>query len=254
MKIIMLTGGGRSSMYTYNALKSDFEISKFLIADSISRIAIIKRRINKLGLLKVINQLAFQIFIVQILTFFSKNKIKQKEIDLQLVSDNVPNEKIVSLGKLNSNNTIRILRKIKPDLIIVNGTSIISSKILDCTNALFINTHVGITPEYRGVHGGYWALRNGDKNNFGVTIHVVDKGIDTGSIIYQESTNVNKEDNFITYPLLQYALAIPLLKKAINDVKLNQLKTYKKENTRSILYYHPTITEYLSGLIFKGVK
>lgn len=50
---------------------------------------------------------------------------------------------------------------------IVNGTSIISSKVLNAIGAIFINTDVGITPEYRRVHRGFWALRNGHKDNFG---------------------------------------------------------------------------------------
>ena len=250
----MLSGGGKSSKYIYNALSSNFKIDKVLIADSISKRIIITRRIKKLGLLKVLNQLAFQIFAVKIIAFLSKNTLKLKEKKLCKITKDFPEEKKVFLGKLNSKNTINTLQNIKADLIIVNGTSIISSKVLECTEAIFINTHVGITPEYRGVHGGYWALRNNDKNNFGVTVHLVDSGIDTGSIIYQKSTNIDRKDNFITYPLCQTALAIPLIKKAIKDIELNELKTFKKENVKSKLYYHPSLTEYLYGLILKGIK
>lgn len=254
MKIILLAGGGRSSKYIYNALSSSFKIDKVLIPENVSKINLVKRRIKRLGILKVLGQLVFQIFIVKIISFLGMKRFKQKEKELGLISFDIPEEKILLLGKLNSNDTINIIKHINPDLIIVNGTSIISSKILECTNAKFINTHVGITPEYRGVHGGYWALRNGDKDNFGVTVHIVDSGIDTGSIIYQEHTNVESGDNFIIYPLYQYALAIPLLKKAINDIKFNKLKTFKKENVKSKLYYHPTFFEYISGLLFKGVS
>src|SRR5690606_27120474 len=141
-----------------------------------------------------------------------------------------------------------------PDVVIVNGTSIISAKVLECTKAIFINTHVGITPQYRGVHGGYWALRKKDKENFGVTVHKVDKGIDTGDIIYQNTCSVTKKDNFLTYPLYQYALAIPLLIKTIEDIKGNKLVMFKKENVESRLYYHPTMTNYILGWMKDGVK
>jgi methionyl-tRNA formyltransferase len=43
--------------------------------------------------------------------------------------------------------------------------------------------HAGITPRYRGTHGGYWVLLNNDPGHCGVTIHLVDPGIDTGSIV-----------------------------------------------------------------------
>lgn len=250
----MLAGKGISTKFIYNALKSDVEINNVLIADSGSTRNLIKRRIKRLGLFKVLNQLLFQVLIVKPLKFFSSKKYISKQNELKLDDSLIPQRKIIEVGKVNSEKTIETIRQMKPDVIIVNGTSIISSKVLNCTDAIFINTHVGITPEYRGVHGGYWALRNNDKENFGVTIHLVDKGIDTGSIIYQATTDVCKNDNFVTYPLYQYALAVPLLKKALEDIKTNQLKTFNKESSMSRLYYHPTFTHYVSGLILKGVK
>jgi folate-dependent phosphoribosylglycinamide formyltransferase PurN len=74
---------------------------------------------------------------------------------------------------------------------------------LQSTSAKFINTYTGITPLYRDVHGGYWALFQNDKENCDVTVLLVDEGIDTGNIIYQFLIQPTKHDNFSTYPLLQ---------------------------------------------------
>ena len=254
MKVIMLAGSGKSTVYIYNALKSTFEIDKVLITDSPSKKKMAKRRIKNLGYITVINQLLFQVLIVKVLKIFSSSKFVKRQEELKLDLTPIPDRSVINVGTVNSKKTIGTIKKLNPDVIIVNGTAIISSKVLNSSNAIFINTHVGITPEYRGVHGGYWALRNNDKENFGVTVHIVDKGIDTGSIIYQETTKVKKDDNFLTYPLHQYALAIPLIKKTLNDIQLNQLKTYKKDKSISKLYYHPTFTKYISGFLFKGVK
>ena len=49
-----------------------------------------------------------------------------------------------------------------PDYVIVNGTSLLSRESIDTINRRVINIHVGITPEYRGAHGGFWALYNGE--------------------------------------------------------------------------------------------
>lgn len=251
----MLAGKGASTRFIYNALQlGDYDISKILITDSLAHSTIIKSRIKRLGFMHVLNQLLFQVFITKPLKILGSNKYDLKRKELKLNDTPIPTSKTIEVGLVNSDKTIEILKQLEPDVVIVNGTSIISSKVLSCTDAVFINTHVGITPQYRGVHGGYWALRNNDEENFGVTVHLVDKGIDTGSIIYQDTTSVDKEDNFITYPLHQYSLAIPLLKQALMDIKRNELKTYKKEGVESKLYYHPTFTKYLSGLIFKGIK
>jgi methionyl-tRNA formyltransferase len=74
---------------------------------------------------------------------------------------------------------------------------------------------VGITPEYRGVYGAYWALLNNDVENCGVTIHKVDKGIDTGALIKQAVIQIGNRDNFKTYPVHQYGVAIGLMKQTL---------------------------------------
>ena len=104
------------------------------------------------------------------------------------------------------------LQELKPDLLIVNGTRIISKKTLESVSAPFINIHTGITPAYRGVHGGYWAVAKGKKNFFGTTIHYVDAGVDTGGIIEQVFAEPAKENNFYTYPYFQYATVLPVFK------------------------------------------
>ncbi|MBA5247441.1 formyl transferase [Marnyiella aurantia] len=254
MKIIMLAGKGKSTAYIYNGITQNIDIEAVLIADATPAIQLIKRRIKKLGFVTVINQLLFQTVLSKTIAFFSKRLIECRKKQLNLRDQPIPAEKILDVGFVNSDICLKTIIDLNPDVIIVNGTSIIKKKILEATDAIFINTHVGITPQYRGVHGGYWALRNHDSQNFGVTVHKVDSGIDTGDVIYQSTCAVTKKDNFLTYPLYQYALAIPLLVKTIENIKRNQLVTAKKENVKSKLYYHPTMTDYIYGWFKDNIK
>jgi len=67
----------------------------------------------------------------------------------------------------------------------VYGTRILKPVTLKCASAPFINYHAGINPKYRGQHPGYWPLAQGDEENAGVTVHLVDEGVDMGSVLYQ---------------------------------------------------------------------
>jgi methionyl-tRNA formyltransferase len=250
----MLAGKGNSTKYIYNGVSENYEIDKVLLTDTPSKKILVKRRAKKLGYLKVFDQLLFQFFILKFLKIITSKKLVERLDELKLKNTPIPINKIIAVGKVNSSQTIESIKNLNPDVILVNGTAIILSKVLESTEAIFINSHVGITPQYRGVHGGYWALRNNDQENFGVTVHVVDKGIDTGSIIYQETTQVKKEDNFLTYPLYQYALAIPLLKKSLRDIENENFRTFKKDKDKSKLYYHPGVSKYITGVILKGIK
>ena len=112
---------------------------------------------------------------------------------------------------------------------------------------------MGVTPKYRGVHGGYWALAMNDNENCGVTVHIVDQGIDTGGVLYQGLIHANESDNFNTYPIHQIAKAIPLMKTALDDVKNNCINI-KDGIHPSRLWYHPTILEYIKHWIQLGVN
>jgi folate-dependent phosphoribosylglycinamide formyltransferase PurN len=92
-----------------------------------------------------------------------------------------------------------------------------------------------------------------DEENCGVTIHLVDKGIDTGAVLYQATISTTKHDNFNTYPVHQIAKAIPLMKTALNDLSENRVNI-KKGVDPSGLWYHPTLWEYLRRWILNGVK
>lgn len=249
----MLCGKSESSGFMYNGIKNDFSIDVVIQEDKLSSKTLLMRRIGRIGLLKVINQVFFQVFITKILVFISKRRRKYLIKNYNLNAD-IPEELIISVKTVNSKKCIDLITSIKPDVIIVNGTRIINAKVLKVSDALFINTHVGITPEYRGVHGAYWALRNNDFKNCGVTIHKVDKGIDTGGIIMQNRISIDPKDNFTTYPLHQINEAIYMMNIVLKDLSKGDLKTYKKENVPSKLWYHPTFTGYLYNRVLKSVK
>ena len=52
----------------------------------------------------------------------------------------------------------------------------------------FLNIHFALLPKYRGMHPIQWALINGE-TTFGYTLHVVDAGVDSGPIIFQDRTH-----------------------------------------------------------------
>lgn len=253
-KIIMLTGQGKSSTFMYNGIKTNFHISKVVIEEKIDRNKFLKRRIKRMGYMKVLGQVVFQLTIPKILERSSQKRIKEIKTNYRLDSKPIPNSVIHNVKSVNSFECIQFIKKENPDLIILNGTRIISEKVLNCTDAIFVNTHAGITPKYRGVHGGYWALVNQDNRNCGVTIHLVDSGIDTGGVLFQENIIPLSKDNFITYTYLQIGEGIKIMKKALSDFTKNQLKESKPKTKESKLWYHPTIWFYLYKRLTKGVK
>ena len=80
-----------------------------------------------------------------------------------------------------------------------------------------INCHAGKLPYYRGRNVLNWALIN-DEKEFGVTIHYVDDGIDTGDIILQKICEIKEEDNYETLLKKAYQECGKLLHEAIRQI------------------------------------
>lgn len=251
-KILMLVGNSQSSYIFYNSLKQDINITNVILEEPKSIKTFVKRRIKSLGLLTVIGQTLFKFLIIPLLKRESKSRVQEIMRTYGLSTDSFEKNILINTTSVNSDHCIETLKHINPDIVIVNGTRIISKKVLNCINATFINTHAGITPLYRGIHGAYWSKINKD-GLCGVSVHLVDPGIDTGGILYQEVIETNEKDNFISYTFLQMAKGIELMKHAIKDIELNQLKVITN-NLDSKFRTHPTIWFYLKHRIFHGVK
>ena len=254
-KIVMLCSRGDSSYLVYNKLSEHFSIEKVIIEDSVSTKNLLKKRIKKLGFATVFGQVLFVGMIVPFLKKSAKNRKKEilKEYGASVDDKSMLASEPVFVNSVNDKECIETLKKINPDIVIVNGTRIISEEVLNCVNAKFINLHAGITPKYRGSHGAYWALYNNDKENAGVTVHFVDKGIDTGNIIYQSTISVTEKDNFTTYPLLQTCVGVEDEIRAINDI-INDNVVCKTVDLPSGLYSHPTFFQYLIKRLHCKVK
>ncbi|MFH4969059.1 formyl transferase [Gaetbulibacter sp. M240] len=251
-KIVMLVGDSPSSYCNYNALKKDYNISNIILENSVSKKTFIKRRIKKLGLFKVIGQVLFQKIMIPFLRWESKDRISEIVKKNELSFENFDSEKLIKVNSVNSDECIELLTKLSPDIIIVNGTRIISKKVLNSVHGTFINTHAGFTPLYRGIHGAYWSKIN--KDGFcGVSVHLVDPGIDTGGILFQDLIETNEQDNFVSYTYLQMAKGIECMKLAVNSLLNGERKTITN-GLESKLWTHPTIWFYLKSRIINRVK
>jgi methionyl-tRNA formyltransferase len=76
------------------------------------------------------------------------------------------------------------LRSLAPDVLVLGSSRILRPNILAVPRIATLNPHPGLLPAYRGLDVIPWAIYNGDP--LGVTVHVVDPGIDTGDIVAQQ--------------------------------------------------------------------
>lgn len=248
-KIIILARDCDSTNVVYNYLKKYFDIDTVVFETPIPRKKQFLNRAKRLGYINAISQVIFFLCIAPVIKRFSQKRKKEIFKQYALEEAGPPMNLIRKIRYANTEEGRALLKELNPDLIIVNGTRIISKKTLESVPATFINIHTGITPAFRGVHGGYWAVANSKKELFGTTIHYVDTGVDTGGIIEQVFVDPPEKDNFYTYPYLQYATVLPVLKDVIQSfIDGKKPATKPPVTTDSELWFHPTIFQWLKNL------
>ncbi len=90
---------------------------------------------------------------------------------------------------------LALLDELAPDIIAVYGTSIIREGVVRRAKRAIVNLHTGISPRYRGSDSVFWALHNSEPEWIGVTLHVLDAGVDAGPILGNARPNIEANDD-----------------------------------------------------------
>jgi len=99
---------------------------------------------------------------------------------------------------INHPDVVELADRHNPDVIAVFGTSLIREPLLHKGRLGIVNLHGGLSPDYRGADCTFWALYNGEPERVGCTLHFVDAGIDTGTLIAYVSPEVKQGDDELT--------------------------------------------------------
>jgi phosphoribosylglycinamide formyltransferase-1 len=251
-KVVLLCGNSDGAWMIYNGIRNHCEISAIISVKRSSRWSLFRRRTKKLGWKMSIGQLFF-VFYLKLFSWGEASRRRQLIQQLGLNPAEPVDQTRFHAESVNSELVVTTINQIEPDYVLVYGTAIIKKNILSRINAKIVNIHAGITPKYRGVHGGYWALANDDADNFGVTLHYVDAGIDTGEIISQARTKpVSGRFNLYVYEQIQ--LAIPMVIDFFTTGNSDNRKVNSQTPVQSKLWSHPTLAEYLRNWIRLGIR
>lgn len=87
---------------------------------------------------------------------------------------------------VNGYETQQLIESTKPDILIQCGAGILKKNIFNIPHIATLNVHGAIAPKLRGGSSVFWAYYYGKADWLGVTVHQIDKGIDTGPVFARE--------------------------------------------------------------------
>lgn len=96
--------------------------------------------------------------------------------------------------KMRAPGVLETLKQWDPDLIAVTAFGrILPKEILALPRFRCVNVHASLLPRYRGAAPIQWAIINGEEET-GITIMLMDEGMDTGPILDQEKVPIFPEE------------------------------------------------------------
>ncbi len=124
---------------------------------------------------------------------------------------------------------------LEPDIIITCAYGqIIPEEILNYPEYGCINVHASLLPKYRGGAPIQRAIINGDSET-GITIMYMDKLMDNGDIIKQESLKIDDSDNLETLTNKLSILGRDLLNKTLPSI-FNKTNERIKQDEKEVIY------------------
>lgn len=150
---------------------------------------------------------------------------------------------------VNDERTKQYLAHLEPDLLISFACNqIFGRSFLERWGGSLINVHTALLPKYRGLMPSFWVLAKGEKET-GVSVFMVDEGIDSGPIIVQNKFQIIDRNQ---YHLISETkkLAVKSILQAINLLQKGEVAYLQNDDQNATYYGFPTradVKEFLNN-------
>jgi methionyl-tRNA formyltransferase len=126
---------------------------------------------------------------------------------------------LLSPNDANAPEAIASFASLELDLMVsVSYDQIIRRKLRELTPNGFINCHAGALPRYRGRSVLTWAIINGE-STFGVTVHYIDAGVDTGDVLLQQHYPIGPDQTYADVLTVAVEACADLVPKAVKLIR-----------------------------------
>lgn len=121
--------------------------------------------------------------------------------------------RVIPVSTLNHEESRRALTQVGPDILVRVSGGFLHPHIFSLAKMAALNIHHGQAPAIRGMWSIPWGIVEGKSDWIGATVHLIDKGIDTGTVLWRGCPQLAPGDTtvdlfFRTHLLAADALAV----------------------------------------------
>lgn len=133
-----------------------------------------------------------------------------------------------------------VLEETQPEMIVVVAYGkILPEYILNYPKYGCINVHASLLPKYRGAAPIQWSVINGEKKT-GVTTMYMEKGLDTGDMIYKSETDIRSGETYGELHDRLSAMGADIILKTVSAIEKGEAPREKQDDALS--NYAPMIS------------
>lgn len=135
--------------------------------------------------------------------------------------------------KIKEAEAIEELKKYPADIFVVAAFGqILSEEILNMPKYGCVNIHASLLPKYRGAAPIQWSIIDGEKET-GVTIMQMDKGLDTGDILFQKKVPITEEETGASLFDKLAEAGAQLIVEALAKIEIGEVNPVKQDDNNS---------------------
>ena len=139
--------------------------------------------------------------------------------------------------QVNSDDFLHKVKDFNCELFVsMSFNQIFKKRLIELPRLQTINCHAGKLPFYRGRNILNWALIN-DEKEFGITVHYLDEGIDTGDILNQRTFPISDQDNYATLLKVAYIECADLLYLTIKQLQNGEINRILQSSIHKMGFY-----------------
>lgn len=145
---------------------------------------------------------------------------------------------IIGAPNVNDPAFVTQLAQLRPDFLLsFQAAPILRAPLIATARIAALNLHYGPLPRYRGVSPIAWALLNGEQAH-GVTLHVIEPGIDSGPIVDGRSVSIDPGDTGRSLYDRCVEAGIALFREAWPVVREQERIEARPQDDDASLYYN----------------
>jgi folate-dependent phosphoribosylglycinamide formyltransferase PurN len=139
------------------------------------------------------------------------------------------------------------LRALDVDVLLHQSPEILRSDVLRAPKIGVLNRHLSALPAYRGAWPVFWQFVNGEPD-LGITMHLVDDGIDTGPVVAQLTLDRRPNETLMSAHERLFARAVELTKEAMARLARGERGT-PLAAAATVCYRTPSAAEVLAFML-----